>query len=180
MPLSAVEGVNEPVPEAETDHDCVPDPVLVPGAVKDALCDALALPVTMDGVFVAVAHADAEKERVPVTDGDTVGLIEDDPEKEEEPESERVPLLLRVPPAAGWPDSVIEGLTVMEDDAEVVGVEVPLEESEPAMVADALALGQRVPVRDTVGLREMGGLRDAEVEKEGRLTVGSMVLESVG
>lgn len=175
-----MEGVNEPVPEADTDHDCVLEPVLVPGALADALRDTLALPVTMEGVLVAVVHADAEKERVPVTDTVTVGLMEADPEKEEEPESEREPLLLRVPPAAGWPDSVIERLLVMEDDEEVVGVEVPLEDSELAMVADVLALGQRVPVRDTVGVREMGGLRDAEEDSEGRLTVGSMVLESVG
>lgn len=85
-----------------------------------------------------------------------------------------------MPPAAGWPDSVVVRLFVMEEEAEMVGVEVPLEESETPLVGDTLALEQRVRVRDAVGLRETGGLRDTDEDKEGLLTVGSMVLESVG
>jgi hypothetical protein len=140
----------------------------------------LALPVTTEGVFVAVVHAVAEKERVPVTEPENVLLPEGEPELDAEPESERLPFRECVPPAAGWPDSVVVRLFVMEEEAEMVGVEEPLLESETPLVGDTLALEQRVKVRDAVGLRETGGLRDADADMEGLLTVGSMVFESVG
>ena len=52
----------------------------MPGALFDALQDTLALPVTIEGVFVEVVQAVAEKERVPVTDPENVLLPEGEPE----------------------------------------------------------------------------------------------------
>ena len=68
----------------------------------------------------------------------------------------------------------------MEEDEVTVVVGLALEVAEASRVAVTEALAQRVRVRDAVGLNEMGGLRDADEEMEGLLTVGSMVLESVG
>ena len=85
-----------------------------------------------------------------------------------------------MPPLAGWPESVIVRLVVMEEDDVTVVVGLALEVTEASRVAETEALAQRVRVRDAVGLKDTSGLRDADEEMEGLLTVGSMVLESVG
>lgn len=68
----------------------------------------------------------------------------------------------------------------MEEDDVTVVVGLALEVTEASRVAETEALAQRVRVRDAVGLKDTSGLRDADEEMEGLLTVGSMVLESVG
>ncbi len=80
VPLFAAETEKQPVPETDWDQLCVPEPVNVGWELSEALRDTLALPVIMDGVLVAVVHADAVKERVPLTVTVPRGLTEGDPE----------------------------------------------------------------------------------------------------